>query len=125
MKITVVGTGYVGLVLGACLAENGNEVICIDKDTSKIDTLNAGRVPIYEAAMSKVFVGELQERLGEAALDILGAGGLLSEEAPSAPLPEAEQELRHSLMGVLGGGTSEMQRNTIALRGLGLPRMAS
>jgi glycerol-3-phosphate dehydrogenase len=40
MKITVVGSGYVGLVLGACLAENGNEVMCIDKDTSKIDTLN-------------------------------------------------------------------------------------
>lgn len=89
------------------------------------ELVQAGRVPIYEAAMSKVFVGELQERLGEAALDILGAGGLLSEEAPSAPLAEAEQELRHSLMGVLGGGTSEMQRNTIALRGLGLPRMSS
>ena len=82
-------------------------------------------MPIYEAAMSKVFVGELQERLCEAALDILGSGGLLSEESASAPLSEIEQELRHSLMGVLGGGTSEMQRNTIALRGLGLPRMSS
>jgi alkylation response protein AidB-like acyl-CoA dehydrogenase len=89
------------------------------------DLVQAGRVPVYEAAMSKVFVGELQERLGEAALDILGSGGLLSEESPNAPLAEAEQELRHSLMGVLGGGTSEMQRNTIALRGLGLPRMSS
>ena len=74
--------------------------------------------------MSKVFVGELQERLCEAALDVLGSGGLLSEAAPNAPLGEVEQELRHSLMGVLGGGTSEMQRNTIALRGLELPRMA-
>lgn len=87
--------------------------------------VQSGRVPIYEAAMSKVFVGELQERLGEAALDILGTGGLLSEDAPSAPLGEMEQELRHSLMGVLGGGTSEIQRNIIALRGLGLPRMSS
>lgn len=89
------------------------------------DLVQAGRVPIYEAAMSKVFVGELQERLCEAALDILGSGGLLSEESASAPLADIEQELRHSLMGVLGGGTSEMQRNTIALRGLGLPRMSS
>lgn len=89
------------------------------------ELVQAGRVPIYEAAMSKVFVGELQERLSEAALDILGSGGLLSEEAASAPLAEVEQELRHSLMGVLGGGTSEMQRNTIALRGLGLPRMST
>ena len=86
--------------------------------------VQAGRSPVYEAAMSKVFVGELQERLGEAALDILGSGGLLSEDAPSAPLGEMEQELRHSLMGVLGGGTSEIQRNIIALRGLGLPRMS-
>ena len=39
MKIAVVGTGYVGLVLGACLAENGNKVICVDKDESKIATL--------------------------------------------------------------------------------------
>ena len=92
------------------------------RNTNLVQT---GRVPIYEAAMSKVFVGELQERLGEAALDILGSGGLLSEEAPSAPLGEMEQELRHSLMGVLGGGTSEIQRNIIALRGLGLPRMSS
>ena len=87
--------------------------------------VQAGQVPIHEAAMSKVFVGELQERLGEAAMDILGAAGLLSEESPSAPIPEAEQVLRHSLMGVLGGGTSEMQRNTIALRGLKLPRYSS
>ena len=87
--------------------------------------VQTGRVPIYEAAMSKVFVGELQERLGEAAMDILGSGGLLSEEAASAPIPEVEQVLRHSLMGVLGGGTSEMQRNTIALRGLKLPRHSS
>jgi UDPglucose 6-dehydrogenase len=48
MKITVVGTGYVGLVVGCCLAENGNNVICVDKDASKIATLNAGKMPIYE-----------------------------------------------------------------------------
>ncbi len=81
-----------------------------------------GRTPLYEAAMTKVFAGELQERLGEAALDILGSGGLLSEEAPSAPIGEMEQVLRHSLMGVIGGGTAEIQRNIIAIRGLGLPR---
>ena len=81
-----------------------------------------GRVPLYEAAMTKVFAGELQERLGEAALDILGTGGLLSTDAPSAPVGELEQVLRHSIMGVIGGGTAEIQRNIIAIRGLGLPR---
>ena len=81
-----------------------------------------GRVPIYEAAVGKVFSGELQERLGQAALDILGSGGLLGEDSPSAPVGEMEQVLRHSIMGMIGGGTSEIQRNIIALRGLDLPR---
>ena len=76
----------------------------------------------YEAAMSKVFAGELQERLSEAALDIIGSGSLLSEDAPTAPLAQIEQVLRHSIMGVVGGGTAEMQRNAIAIRGLRLPR---
>ena len=48
MKIAVVGSGYVGLVAGACLAENGNDVICIDKDPAKVRTLQRGRIPIYE-----------------------------------------------------------------------------
>src|SRR6185503_2543280 len=54
MKIAVVGTGYVGLVLGACLAENGNNVICVDKDESKVATLKAGRMPIYEPGLEEM-----------------------------------------------------------------------
>src|SRR6476469_9930632 len=54
MKIAVVGTGYVGLVLGACLAENGNTVVCVDKDQSKIDMLEAGRMPIYEPGLEEL-----------------------------------------------------------------------
>jgi UDPglucose 6-dehydrogenase len=54
MKIAVVGTGYVGLVLGACLAENGNNVICVDKDDSKISTLTSGRMPIYEPGLEEM-----------------------------------------------------------------------
>jgi alkylation response protein AidB-like acyl-CoA dehydrogenase len=81
-----------------------------------------GRVPIHEAAMGKVFASELQERLGQAALDILGAGGLLSEDSESAPVGEMEQVLRHAIMGMIGGGTNEIQRNVIAQRGLDLPR---
>jgi UDPglucose 6-dehydrogenase len=54
MKIAVVGTGYVGLVLGACLAENGNDVICVDKDEAKIKTLEAGKMPIYEPGLEEL-----------------------------------------------------------------------
>jgi alkylation response protein AidB-like acyl-CoA dehydrogenase len=81
-----------------------------------------GRVPIHEAAMGKVFASELQERLGQAALDILGSGGLLSQDCESAPLGDMEQLLRHAIMGMIGGGTNEIQRNIIAQRGLDLPR---
>ncbi len=54
MKIAVVGTGYVGLVVGACLAENGNDVICVDKDEAKIRTLEQGRMPIYEPGLEEM-----------------------------------------------------------------------
>jgi UDPglucose 6-dehydrogenase len=54
MKIAVVGTGYVGLVLGACLAENGNTVACVDKDQSKVDMLKAGHMPIYEPGLEEM-----------------------------------------------------------------------
>jgi UDPglucose 6-dehydrogenase len=51
VKITVVGTGYVGLVSGACLAEVGNDVLCLDVDANKIRTLNEGGIPIYEPGL--------------------------------------------------------------------------
>ena len=54
MKIAVVGTGYVGLVLGACLAENGNTVACVDKDASKVATLTAGKMTIYEPGLEEI-----------------------------------------------------------------------
>ncbi|HAU56835.1 MAG TPA: UDP-glucose 6-dehydrogenase [Comamonadaceae bacterium] len=51
MKITVVGTGYVGLVTGACLAEMGNHVVCLDHDTDRIDMLHSGQLPIHEPGL--------------------------------------------------------------------------
>ena len=55
MKITVVGTGYVGLVTGTCLAETGNEVLCVDIDQAKVDMMRAGKVPIYEPHLDVLF----------------------------------------------------------------------
>ncbi|QBP75632.1 UDP-glucose/GDP-mannose dehydrogenase family protein [Herbaspirillum huttiense] len=54
MNITVIGTGYVGLVTGACLAELGNKVFCLDVDRNKIEILNSGGVPIYEPGLKEI-----------------------------------------------------------------------
>ena len=54
MKITVIGSGYVGLVTGACLAELGNNVLCLDVDEQKIALLNAGKVPIFEPGLEQL-----------------------------------------------------------------------
>ena len=54
MKITVIGSGYVGLVSGACLAELGNEVLCVDIDPEKIAQLNKGNIPLYEPGLEEI-----------------------------------------------------------------------
>ena len=54
MKVTIIGTGYVGLVTGACLAELGNDVFCLDVDQGKIDILNNGGIPIYEPGLADI-----------------------------------------------------------------------
>ncbi len=55
MKITVVGTGYVGLVTGTCLAETGNDVLCVDIDKNKVEAMKNGEVPIYEPHLDSLF----------------------------------------------------------------------
>lgn len=54
MKVTMIGTGYVGLVTGTCFAESGNDVVCLDVDQSKVDLLNSGGVPIYEPGLTEL-----------------------------------------------------------------------
>ena len=82
-----------------------------------------GTTPAHLGAISKVFSGELMERYGEAALDILGPRAALSQGAEGAlQHGRFEQQLRHSLMWVISIGTNEIQRSLIAQLGLGLPR---
>ncbi|GEP96086.1 UDP-glucose dehydrogenase family protein [Chitinophaga cymbidii] len=61
MKITVVGTGYVGLVTGTCFAETGNDVTCVDIDVNKVSKLSAGQITIYEPGLEKLFERNLKE----------------------------------------------------------------
>ena len=61
MKISVIGTGYVGLVSGTCFAETGNEVTCVDIDRNKVEKLSNGQITIYEPGLEKLFVRNLKE----------------------------------------------------------------
>ena len=62
MNVAVIGTGYVGLVVGACLAETGHEVVCVDIDAEKVRRLNEGRVPIHEPGLDELVENNLAER---------------------------------------------------------------
>jgi len=61
MKIAVIGAGYVGLVTGVCLAESGNDVICVDIDEEKINKLSRGEIPFYEPGLEELFERNVKE----------------------------------------------------------------
>ena len=83
MKITVAGTGYVGLVTGVCLAEHGHNVTCVDVDSAKIARLNEGLSPIYEDGLTELlqknrsrltFTTDAATAYGDAEVIIIGVG---------------------------------------------------
>ena len=85
MKVTVIGTGYVGLVTGACLSEMGNHVLCLDVDARKIESLNAGRIPIHEPGLQEIvtrnaaagrlqFTTEIERAVGHGTLQFIAVG---------------------------------------------------
>jgi UDPglucose 6-dehydrogenase len=73
MNIGVVGTGYVGLVLGACMAENGNTVLCVDNDAKKVDALRRGEIPIYEPGLEEMIPRNVAEDRLRFTTDLAGA----------------------------------------------------
>src|SRR5262245_27542616 len=62
MQIAMIGTGYVGLVSGACIADFGHQVTCVDKDTAKISALKSGEIPIYEPGLKEIIESNVREQ---------------------------------------------------------------
>jgi UDPglucose 6-dehydrogenase len=96
LKISVIGTGYVGLVTGACLAEVGHTVVCTDSDTAKLQTLESGRLPIYEPGLDTAIAKTRKEgRLSFCAklADAVAAGDALFICVGTPPLPNGAADL--------------------------------
>jgi len=100
MKIAVIGSGYVGLVTGTCLAETGNNVTCVDIDINKIEKLNAGIITIYEPGLDVIFKRNLkQERLfftSNLAAGIKGAK-IIFLALPTPPGEDGNADLQYVL----------------------------
>jgi UDPglucose 6-dehydrogenase len=100
MNITVIGTGYVGLVTGTCLADIGNEVLCLDLDPAKIAMLNAGEVPIYEPGLKELiqrnrtsgrlrFTTDVAQSVAHAEVQLIAVG--------TPPDEDGSADMRHVL----------------------------
>ncbi len=98
MKITVIGTGYVGLVSGVCFAEIGNTVTCVDKIPAKIETLNKGGVPIYEPGLQEIMLRNVEAGRLSFTTDLSGSvpeSDLIIIAVGTPPLPSGEADLQY------------------------------
>jgi UDPglucose 6-dehydrogenase len=96
MKLTIIGTGYVGLVSGTCFAEGGHEVICVDKDAEKVKLLRGGGMPIYEPGLEElvqknVRVGRL--RFTSSTEEGVEKSDVIFIAVPTPPMPDGSVDL--------------------------------
>jgi len=100
MRVTLFGTGYVGLVTGTCLAEVGNDVVCVDIDEQKIAALNSGEVPIYEPGLAELVTANRETgrlRFTTDALSAIRHGQLLFIAVGTPPDEDGSADLSHVL----------------------------
>jgi UDPglucose 6-dehydrogenase len=98
MKIAVIGSGYVGLVAGACFADTGNTVYCVDKDPAKIDALKKGIIPIYEPGLDQLVKrGATEGRLlfTISTAEAVAASEIVFMAVGTPPLPSGEPDLQY------------------------------
>jgi UDPglucose 6-dehydrogenase len=108
MRVCVIGTGYVGLVTGACLAHIGHQVICVDNNEEKVNLMKAGRSPIFEPGLSEIMQSAIESGNIEFTTD-LGAGvahgEILFIAVGTPPLPTGESDTRYVEAVARGIGT--------------------
>jgi UDPglucose 6-dehydrogenase len=100
MKIAVIGSGYVGLVVGTCFAETGNDVICVDVDKKKIAMLRRGKTPIYEPGLAELLKKNLAEQRISFTADLKLAvtrSEVIFLGLPTPPAEDGSADLRHIL----------------------------
>jgi len=100
VRIAVIGTGYVGLVVGACLAETGNDVVCADVDTRKIDALRENRIPIYEPGLDSLVIRNQGQQRLTFTTDVpaaLGGAEVVFIAVGTPPDEDGSADLRHVL----------------------------
>jgi len=98
MRLSVIGSGYVGLVTGACFAEVGHHVVCVDNDSEKVRTLKAGKVPIYEPGLEDIIrtntaTGRL--RFTDSIRDGVDNSDVVFIAVPTPPLPDGKVDLTY------------------------------
>jgi UDPglucose 6-dehydrogenase len=98
MRVCVIGTGYVGLVTGACLAHVGHEVICVDNDSAKVALMNSGQSPIYEPGLAEIMKSAMASGMLSFTTDLgqgVKHGKVLFIAVGTPPLPDGSSNTRY------------------------------
>lgn len=124
MNIAVVGTGYVGLVTGAGLADFGNDVICVDIDVAKIEALRAGKIPIYEPGLDVIVQRNIEEgrlKFTTELADAVRVSKAIFIAVGTPPLPDGSPDMRyvkevaHSIAKSMAGPTLIITKSTVPI----------
>lgn len=125
MKLSIIGTGYVGLVTGTCLAEIGHHVICVDSDAAKVELLRAGGMPIYEPGLEELVrknteAGRL--RFTTSIAEAVANSSVIFIAVPTPPLPDGSVDLSfiegvaREIAGCLTGYRIVVDKSTVPVR---------
>ncbi|MEM9245615.1 MAG: UDP-glucose/GDP-mannose dehydrogenase family protein [Cyanobacteria bacterium P01_F01_bin.153] len=98
MRVCVIGTGYVGLVTGVCLAHSGHQVICVDNNEEKVKLMRSGQSPIYEPGLSELMQSSMQKGAIEFTTDLAAGvdhGEIMFIAVGTPPLPNGESDTRY------------------------------